>query len=77
MAEIMMPVRVLDGRYCKTCPNLDIHVDNLSRLYSGDELVQQKIKLTCGNIRLCAKLADDITNEVLKRQTEILEDDGK
>ena len=56
MAEIMMPVRVLDEKFCETCPNLDIHVEDYTCLYAGNELVTQKFRFICKNITLCGRL---------------------
>lgn len=55
MKEIAFPVLVLDDD-CITCENLNIVSQAKSRLYAGDQCVEQCMMVMCSNVYNCVKI---------------------
>lgn len=64
MKEITYPVLVLDDE-CRNCEELDIVSDTRTRMYAGDECVDQDTLVRCKNVYQCVKI-----EERLKRKKE-------
>ena len=55
--EINYPVLVLDDD-CRTCEELDIVSDTRTRMYAGDECVNQDTLVRCKNVYMCMRIQE-------------------
>lgn len=57
MKEITFPVLVLEEE-CRKCEELDIVSDTRTRIYAGDQCVDQDTLVRCSNVYKCMRIQE-------------------
>jgi len=57
MKEVTFPVLVMDDD-CRLCEDLDIVSDTRTRMYAGNECIEQDTMVRCSNVYKCTRIQD-------------------